>query len=135
MHSLDPNPTAPNHQTSTAPGEYVMFLEVNGGWLRLNQLLPTLRSVSDGQTFKLGKTITLYMPDRAQLRVYGQGWECDVSAELIPCPTGRHEVALFNDPIGDKIDQLSVSSAPGSHTLKSTSGDWKLTYDVTKLKK
>jgi hypothetical protein len=134
MHSLDPNPTAPNHQTSTAPGEYVMFLEINGGWLRLNQLLPNLSSVSDGQTFTLGKTVTFYIPGNAKLRVYGEGWECDVGGELIPCPKGRHEVALFNDPIGDKIDQLSASSAPGSHTLMSPSGDWKLTYEVTKLK-
>ena len=134
IHSLDPNPDATNFQQSTPPGEYVMFLEVNGGWLRLNQLFPSLSSVSDGQTFKLGKTLKLFVPGKAKLRVYGQGWECDVAGELFPCPTGRNEIALFNDPIGDKIDQLALSKAPGKHTLMSTSGDWKLTYEVSKLK-
>jgi hypothetical protein len=134
IHSLDPNPNAHNFQQSTPPGEYVMFLEVNGSWLRLNQLSPGLSSVSDGQTFKLGRTIKLFVPATAKLRVYAQGWECDVGGELFPCPTGRHEIALFNDPIGDRIAELSLSQAPGTHTLKSTSGDWKLTYEVSKLK-
>ena len=98
------------------------------------RLFPSLSSVSDGQTFKLAKTIKLFVPAKAKLRVYGQGWECDVAGEPFPCPTGRNEVALFNDPIGDKIAELSLSKAPGKHTLMSTSGDWKLTYEVSKLK-
>ena len=135
IHSLDPNPKGTNHQTSTPPGEYVMFLDVSGNWFRLNQLFPKLTSVSDGQTFKLAKNVDVYLPHKGKLRVYGQGWECDVGGELFPCPSGRHEVALSNDPIGDKIDTLSLKQAPGSHTLTSTSGDWKLTYKVQKLKK
>jgi hypothetical protein len=131
-HSLDPNPDAANNQTSTPPGEYVMFLEVNGNWLRLNKLFPSLTSVSDGQSFKLKKTVNVFLPAKHKLRVYGQGWECDVAAELFPCPTGRTEKALFNDPIGDKIDTLGAKSAPGKHTLSSPSGDWKLTYKVVK---
>lgn len=131
-HSLDPNPDAANSQQSKPPGEYVMFLEVNGSWFRLNKLFPSLLSVSDGQSFKLKKTVDLFLPSKKKLRVYGQGWECDVAGELLPCPKGRNEKALFNDPIGDKIDTFSAKSAPGKHTLKSPSGDWTLTYRVVK---
>jgi hypothetical protein len=131
-HSLDPNPDAANSQQSKPPGEYVMFLEVNGNWFRLNQLFPSLTSVSDGQTFKLKKTVNVFLPSKQKLRIYGQGWECDVAGELFPCPAGRKEKALFNDPIGDKIDSLKASKAPGKHTLKSPSGDWQLTYKIIK---
>ncbi|MEA2388638.1 MAG: hypothetical protein QOG41_1411 [Thermoleophilaceae bacterium] len=131
-HSLDPNPDAANSQQSTPPGEYVMFLEVNGNWFRLNKLLPSLTSVSDGQTFKLKRAANVYLPPKHRLRLYAQGWECDVAGELFPCPTGRAEKALFNDPIGDTVALLKPSKAPGKHTLKSPSGDWKLTYKVVR---
>jgi hypothetical protein len=131
IHSLDPGPpNSANHQTSTAPGEYVMFLEVNGTWFALNRFIPGLTSVDNGETFNVGRTVDLYLPPHKNLRVYGQGWECDVGGELFPCPKGRHEGALFNDPIGDKIDRFTRKQAPGSHVLRSTTGDWTLSYDV-----
>jgi hypothetical protein len=131
LHSLDPNPDAHNFQNSKPPGEYVMFAEVNGTWLRLNKLLPNLGSATDGRQFKLDKQVGLYLPRSSKLRIYGQGWECDVAAGLFPCPKGRNEVALFNDLIGDRIKLLALGTAVGTHTLRSPTGDWTLTYTVT----
>jgi hypothetical protein len=58
-----------------------------------------------------------------------------VDSGLIPCPGGRGERALANDPIGDKIDEYTTAGAAiGSHTLTSPLGDWTLTYTVSRVK-
>lgn len=127
--SLDPNP---DHQTQTGvpPGEYGLYLDVNGYWQYLNDWAPGLGAVNDGQKFTLGRTIDLYVLPGQGVRVFTHGRECDLP-KINPCPNTA-EVADDNDLPGDAIQQFSsVSAATGKHVLKPASGNYQLTYQVS----
>ena len=133
IHSLDPNPDHPT-QTGVPPGEYNLYLDANGYWQYLNDWVPGLGAVTDGQTFDIGRTVNLYVPAGGGLRVFTHGRECDLP-KINPCPNTT-EVADDNDVPGNAIDQFpSVSAALGKHVLRPDSGNYELTYFVSRPKK
>ena len=132
IHSLDPNP---DHPTSTGvpPAEWNLYLDANGDWEYLNDWVPGLGSVVDGQQFDIGRRVDLYVPAGGGVRVFTHGRECDLP-KINPCPDTA-EVADDNDIPGDAIDTFpSVNAALGKHVLRPASGNYELTYFVSLAK-
>jgi hypothetical protein len=128
IHSLDPNPNR-GTQTGTPPGEYNLYLDLNGYWKFLNDWAPGLGQVLDGQTFTLGQTVDFYVQPGNGVRVFVHGRECDLP-KINPCPS-TPEVSDDNDLPGDAIDQFSSAAAAiGTHTLTAPSGNYQLTYSI-----
>jgi hypothetical protein len=131
VHSLDPNPSR-GTQTGTPPGEYNLYLDLNGFWKFLNDWAPGLGAVADGQTFTLGQKVDFYVPDGKGVRVFVHGRECDLP-KINPCPSTA-ELSDDNDLPGDAIDQFtSAQASVGTHTLTPASGNYQLTYTIRRV--
>jgi hypothetical protein len=131
IHSLDPNLDR-GTQTGKPPGEYNLYLDLNGYWKFLNEWAPGLGAVSDGQTFTLGQRVDFYVQGGKGVRVFVHGRECDLP-KINPCPSTT-EVSDDNDLPGDAIDQFgSAQTAVGTHTLTAPSGNYQLTYTIRRV--
>ena len=84
IHSLDPNPSR-GTQTGVPPGEYNLYLDLNGYWKFLNDWAPGLGAVTDGQMFTLGQKVDFYVQPGNGVRVFVHGRECDLP-KINPCP-------------------------------------------------
>ena len=74
--------TTRGDQISTAPGEWLVYLDVAGIWQRLSLL-----RVRDGQTVSLRRSIDLYLSRGRPWRVLAFTRECDFGAlHITPCP-------------------------------------------------
>jgi len=138
-NSLDPSADRPG--TDFPPGEYNLYLDVNGYWKLLNDWAPGLGTVLDGDSFQLDRDIDIYVPEhggpdvpeRGGVRIFVHGRECDLP-KINPCPLTA-EVAPDNDLPGDVIQQFAApETAIGSHTLRPDSGNFELTYSVQRVK-
>jgi hypothetical protein len=130
-HSLDPNPNQP-FQLAPPPGEYGVYLDVNGYWKYLNDWAPGLAAVNDGDSFDLGHTIGIRVPRGRGLRVFVMSRECDLPT-IKPCPSPG-ETATDNDDPGLALDVFrSAAQALGSHELHSDTNDnYVLDYRVSR---
>jgi hypothetical protein len=139
-HSLDPNPKRQT-QSGPPPGEYNLYLDVNGVWNFIGghgplsssgDWAPGLGQVSDGQTFAVNRDVVFYVPAGGPVRVDISGRECDLP-RMDPCVvTG--EVSDANDHPGHAIDSFPTAGAAlGDHTLISpVDADYALRYRVTR---
>jgi hypothetical protein len=131
IHSLDPNPNR-GTQTGVPPGEYGLYADVNGAWQYLNDWAPALGAVLDGQTVSVNRSLDIYVPAGGGVRLFVHGRECDLP-KINPCPVTT-EVSDDNDLPGDAIDNFSsATAAVGSHTLSAPSGNYQLTYSVSRV--
>ena len=131
IHSLDPNPSR-GTQTGTPPGEYNLYLDLNGYWKFLNDWAPGLGAVTDGQMFTLGQKVDFFVQNGKGVRVFVHGRECDLP-KINPCPSTA-ELSDDNDLPGDAIDQFSSAQAAiGTHTLTAPSGNYQLTYTIHRV--
>jgi hypothetical protein len=131
LKALDPNPHVIG-QTSKAPDEDVVTFDVNGLWRLLDRLAPKLLTIKKGQTVKIGKTVDIFTAKGISINV--NGFECDSSGVLQPCPVRPGETGLGNDDLGERNQKLSLKRSPGRHTIKSPLGTFVLTYSVTKIR-
>jgi hypothetical protein len=127
-HSLDPNPGG-NPQSSPPPGEYNVYLDAGGRWSLLNDIAPGLGAVFDGQSFRLGRTLDLFVQPRRSLRLFVRTRECDLP-RISPCDLNG-EVSSGNDNPGEVVESFgSATGAVGAHTARPDSGNYSLTYAV-----
>ena len=137
-HSLDPNPNRFT-QTGQPPGEYNLYLNVNGVWNFIGghgalappgEWAPGLGAVSDGQTFTINRDVVFYVPAGGPVRVDVSGRECDLP-RMDPCVVNG-EVSDSNDHPGESIDTFpSAAAALGEHTLVSpVNADYSVRYRV-----
>jgi len=142
--SLDPNPQRTGEQTGQPPGEYNLYMDANGDWQFLNDWVPGLGSVNDGQSFDVNKGVDFYVQSRHGVRILFDGRECDfVGVE--PCPQTA-ELADQNDRPGDALQTFSsVKAALGKHTVQSdlstpsvtdptSKPNYEVTYTVSRVK-
>jgi hypothetical protein len=131
IHSLDPNPNR-GTQTGTPPGEYNLYLDLNGYWKFINDWAPGLGAVLDGQAFTLDQRVDFFVQNGKGVRVFVHGRECDLP-KIKPCPNTA-ELSDDNDLPGDAIDQFSSAQAAiGTHTLTPASGNYQLTYTIRRV--
>jgi hypothetical protein len=131
FHSLD-GPGYDPPSTGTPPGEWGLYLEVNGLWKYLNDWAPGLDHVNDGDSFDLGHSVNVSVPDGVGLRVFTHGRECDLP-QIKPCPN-IEEGSDDNDSPGDALEEFdSAKDAIGEHTLRPQSGHYELTYTVKQI--
>jgi hypothetical protein len=98
-----------NQQITRPPGEWLLFLDVDGLW----RLRPGIIPARDGRVFPLGLTQDLFVPQGRPLRILVAPHECDFGTltwttpakPMAPCP----RTAEFGDPGGD--DTPGVVSA------------------------
>lgn len=96
-------------QISGAPGEWNVYVDVNGVWRAWK---PPLFRARDGQLVRGGGRADVYVPLRGRLRVLATGRECDFGAlafsdqsrALYPCPASGE----VGNPIGDDDPGLVV---------------------------
>jgi hypothetical protein len=139
--SLDPNPDR-FRQTGPPPGEYNLYVDVNGFWGFIggrgplspgdDSWAPGLGAVTDGQKVPVGHAIDFFVPSGGNVRIAISGRECDLP-KMDPCVvTG--EVSDSNDHPGQAIAQFgSPQAALGAHRLVSDTGDYTLDYSVERL--
>lgn len=127
VDSLDGPGDVPS--SAIPPGEWGMYVDVNGYWKYLNDWAPGLDGVNDGQSFDFDRTVDLYVPRGRGLRVFVHGRECDLP-QIHPCPDIL-EGADDNDSPGDATESFfPLGEAFGDQTLRPKSGNWQLTYSV-----
>lgn len=115
------------------PGEYGMYLDLNGHWDFLNDFAPGLGAVQDNTTFDLGTTFGVNVQAGRRVRLKMATRECDLP-KINPCPT-TPEAAEDNDDPGDvEVEFPSVDAALGDHVLqgggKPGAPNWTLSYSV-----
>jgi hypothetical protein len=107
--------TTRGDQISTAPGEWLVYVDVAGLWQRL----PLMR-VRDGQTVVLNRAVDVYVPRGRPWRVLAYARECDFgTAHLSPCPA----TAELGSSQGDDVPGVafapfgSPEAALGEHRV------------------
>jgi hypothetical protein len=140
--SLDPNPDRQT-QSGTPPGEYNLYMDVNGIWRYLNDSAPALLTVTDGQTVPVNQISDVYVQPGQAVRVVFTGRECDFVG-VQPCPQ-TSELSDQNDRPGDALQTFSSAKAAlGTHTVQSDMAtpsqsdptrvtNYVITYTVRKL--
>jgi hypothetical protein len=132
-HTLD----GPEFGTSLGvpPGEWGLYLDVNGFWKFVNEWAPGLAAVlNDGDFFDLDRTLDIYVPAGEGVRLEIDGRECDLP-RILPCPA-TSEVAEDNDVPGTAIDEFaSAEAALGDHVLKPPGDDprYELGYTIRQI--
>jgi hypothetical protein len=128
--SLDSPGFSPS--TGFPPGEYGMYLDVNGNWTYLNDFAPGLNEVFDETTLDLDKTLDIYVPAGQPVNLLMDTRECDLP-KIQPCPA-TPEVADDNDAPGSGVASFgSAEEAVGDHTMVSESGAWEMSYTINEL--
>ena len=141
--SLDPNPSRPD-QLDAPPGEYNLYLDVNGRWQFVGgrgptgpatggapqEWAPNLGAVVDGQLVPVGQSIDFFVPRGQAVRVASSGRECDLP-RMDPCVVNP-EVSSGNDQPGELIQRFgSAAAAAGPHKL--ANDNYELSYTVEKI--
>ena len=125
----DPNQIAPD----PAGGVWNLWLDINGYARHLNDWVPGLASVTDGQVLPINKTVDIYLPHGRPLSVLAYGIECDISSgvyagtyyvpAVAPCTTldtTEPSFSIGNDYPGIVLDNYSSASAAlGAHSSTS----------------
>ncbi|MEA2429170.1 MAG: hypothetical protein QOF37_2798 [Thermoleophilaceae bacterium] len=139
VHSLDPNP-ARLQQSGPPPGEYNLYLDVNGYWNFIGgsppldtgpppQWAPALGAVRDGQVVPVNHAVDFFVPAGAPVRLDVSGRECDLP-RMEPC-FAHGEVSDGNDHPGQAIVSFPSSAASlGDHRVTSPLGHWFMDYSV-----
>jgi hypothetical protein len=139
-HSLDPNRNRFS-QTGPPPGEYNLYLNVNGLWNFIGghgavgavpgEWAPGLGAVNDGQGFDLNHDLVVYVPMGAPVRLDVSGRECDLP-RIDPCVVNA-EVSDGNDHPGETVVTFPSSvAALGEHTMRSpVDANYELTYSIS----
>jgi hypothetical protein len=131
-HSLDP-PSDTSASTDDPGAEWNLYLDLNGFWQLMNDWAPGLGALSDGTTLPLNQTVDIYVPSTGGVRLFVHGRECDLP-KIQPCPANPGEVAADNDLPGEVLAQFpSAAAAVGTHTATADSGNYQLTYTVTRV--
>ncbi|MEA2157703.1 MAG: hypothetical protein QOD66_83 [Solirubrobacteraceae bacterium] len=141
-HSLDPNPDRPT-QTGPPPGEYNLYLNLNGYWNFIggrgltntsdDSWAPALGAVSDGQVVPVNRTVDFFVQSGKPVRIDVSGRECDLP-RMDPCLVNG-EVSDGNDHPGQAIVSFhSADESLGDHTLVSPVNDnYEIAYRIDKL--
>jgi hypothetical protein len=122
----------PDLSADTSSGKWNLYLDVNGYRRLLNDWIPALGAVTDGQRIAINRTITINVPPRRGVNLLVQGRECDIPSGKVvfgelapvvgPCPVNTDEpaIAVHNDDPGIVLDVFgSPRAALGSHTAVS----------------
>jgi hypothetical protein len=132
--SLD-DPRPGDTSTQAPPGEYGVYIDVNGSWHYLNNVAPGLDHVNDNTTLDLGKTIDLHVPAGDPVRVYVDSRECDLP-KIAPC-FNTTEAAEDNDgPGSGEQDFASAETSVGDHAFNvpsDTDPSFRIDYSVREL--
>jgi hypothetical protein len=141
------------NQLSTPPGEWDLYLDVNGIWRSWAPGSGEFQPV-DGQVFSSTQTVDLYVPRDQGWTLYVQGRECDLGGlrhthPMADCPTDQTELATDNDVPGQIVDVYrSAGASVGTHTSNGQTatqdptstcpainphGCYSLTYTVTSI--
>jgi hypothetical protein len=126
-HSLDPNPDN-QQQISTPPGEYNLYLNLNGFWTFIggrggpntsdDSWAPGLGAVNSGQEVAVNRTVDIFVQPGKPVRLEFSGRECDLP-RMDPCVING-ELENGNDHPGFAITTFhSADAAVGDHTLSS----------------
>jgi hypothetical protein len=138
-HSLDPNPGHPQ-QLSAPPGEYNLYLSLNGYWSFIGgggltdptdgSSVPGLGSVMDGQSFTVDRAVDFFVPSGAPVRVDFSGRECDLP-KMAPCARDA-EVSDANDAPGEIVSTFPTADAAlGEHTVVSpVNANYQVVYAI-----
>ncbi len=130
-NSLDSFPQ-PGTSIDFPPGEYGMYLDVNGDWSYLNDFAPGLGAVNNGDSFDLDQTLDIYVGADQPVELLMDTRECDLP-KIAPCTT-TPEVAEDNDSPGGALDSFeSAEAAVGDHTMVSDNGAWEMSYTIRQL--
>jgi hypothetical protein len=143
IHSLDPNPGRPQ-QTGPPPGEYSLYIDVNGFWHFIGgrgasaaaasgvpeEWAPSLGAVSDGQEIQVGRKADFFVPPGRAVRLDVSGRECDLP-RMDPCVITA-EVSDGNDQPGEKVQTYpSAAAALGDHELGNA--NYLLRYTIRRI--
>ncbi len=151
------NQSTRQNQATTAPGDWNLWLDVNGIWDHWPSAAPGRPPVeflpNDGDQLPGSQSIDLYVPPGKGWRLFVHGRECDLNGidparPLADCPT-NDEVADDNDVPGLILDTYTSADASlGTHTSNgqthtsdptstcpdtNTSGCYSVTYTVTRV--
>src|SRR5205814_3069230 len=96
------------------PGEWVMFIAVNGRWQRINPLMRstnghTFNQVHAGDDFRNVMSFDYWLPQGVAPTLYVSGRECDIP--LIDCTKERYG-APPRDP-SNPFNELGFNDKPG----------------------
>jgi hypothetical protein len=107
-----------------------MYVDVNGYWKYLNDWVPGLKAVNDGDTFDVNHTIDIRVPAGRGLRFFVMSRECDLP-QINPCPLNG-EQGTDNDNPGLALNEFpSARAALGDHTaISDTNDNYELDYSV-----
>jgi hypothetical protein len=140
--SLDPNPDRPQ-QTGPPPGEYNLYMNLNGYWNFIggrgftngtdSSWAPALGAVSDGQEIPVNRSVDFFVQRGQPVRLDISGRECDLP-RMDPCLVNA-EVSDGNDQPGEAIATFpSADAAVGDHTLASpVKNNYVLSYRISKV--
>jgi hypothetical protein len=131
-NSLDPNKNGLG--SGDPPGEYQLYLDINGDWTFLNDLNPDLGAVSDGQVVAFDHPFDVYVPHGKGVRLFTGGRECDLPPPQIePCPVLSE--GLGNDDPGEaQASFASARAALGRHTIAPDSANYTATFTIRRLR-
>jgi len=144
--SLDPNPSRAQ-QTGVPPGEYNVYVDINGFWQFVGgrgptgavtggaptQWIPGLGAVTDGQVFSnINRSVDFFVPPGKPVRLFVDTRECDLP-HMDPCALTT-ELSDGNDAPGDHADTFpSAAAALGEHKLVPSGDDYEMTYRVDRI--
>jgi hypothetical protein len=110
-----------DQQISRPPGEWLLFVDVDGIWRQWPHVIPG----RDGRSFPLGLTQDVFLPAGRPFRIIVAPHECDFgtltwtrpAAPMAPCPkTGEFGDARGDDVPGDAgVRFASPAAALGTH--------------------
>ena len=110
-----------DQQISRPPGEWLLFVDVDGIWRQWPHVIPG----RDGRSFPLGLTQDVFLPAGRPFRIIVAPHECDFgtltwtrpAAPMAPCPkTGEFGDARGDDVPGDAVVRFaSPTAALGTH--------------------
>jgi len=119
-------------ESDPSSGKWNLYLNINGYLKLLNDWVPALGSVRDGQKLTINRTVPINVPAGRGLSLLVHGRECDIPSGKVvfgeyspvvkPCPLNTDEptIKLLNDDPGLILDAYRTAGAALGHHVSTS---------------
>lgn len=125
-----------HHDRDPFKGEWNLYVRANGTWIKVPE-----KSVNDGDTIRIGRRVSVIVPEDGRLTLFSHGWEDDNDGYFrVGPPPDISKVGATNE--NEKLPALNLIHTArdnfgvgATRSVRTRPGDYTLNYRVREVRR